>query len=273
MAKHQLAVLLVAASLYGLHALLTIVWIFRPREPGRVGRWAVVIAALALHTWFLLTRGIEVRSLPVDTRLDSAALFLWITAGVWLLSSMPYRLRLAAPFFWPIYALGMIGAVMWAGREPASDTSLNRLWCVLHLIPIYAGYASFAVGTGAGLAYLMQERLLRRKSPSALWRRLPSLETLERVGRSALPLGFPFLTVGLIVGCIWAEQNPALLGPMWYRDPKVVGGVLFWLFYAGILHIRLFAKARGRRAALLTIFGFCLALTTFAAVHVYVTVK
>jgi len=44
------------------------------------------------------------------------------------------------------------------------------------------------VVAGASLAYLMQQRFLRRKSPNAPRRNLPSLERLEHVSNSAAAL-------------------------------------------------------------------------------------
>ena len=104
---------------------------------------------------------------------------------------------------------------------------------------------------------------------AALWRKLPSLETLERVGRGALSLGFPVLTVGLLAGVVWAELISAPLGRHWYGDPKVVGGFVVWLFYAAVLHARLYMRVQGRRAALLTIVGFVLTVASFLAAHSY----
>ncbi len=84
-----------------------------------------------------------------------------------------------------------------------------------------------------------------------------------------MSVGFPVLTIGLVVGGLWAEHESALLGRAWYADPKVATGIFVWLVYAAVLHVRLFAKIRGKRAALLTIAGFLLTLVTFAAAHVY----
>ena len=72
-----------------------------------------------------------------------------------------------------------------------------------------------------------------------------------------------------MAGVFWAEQSAAPLGHAWYADPKVVGGAVVWMFYAAVLHVRLYGRLRGRRAAWLTIAGFLLTLVSFATVHVY----
>ncbi len=269
MTFQQLALLQCATALYAVHALAMVRGVLGRGRRWPLVRWGSLLAALALHTAFLVARGSASGGLPVETRLDSVALFSWVAGAVFALCERPARLQGVGPVFWVAFVLGL--GVMWAaaGGEPMSRGSLARFWLVLHLAPVYLGYGGFAVAAGAGATYLVQERLLRRPASAALWRRLPPLESLERLGRTALTLGFPALTVGLVAGVLWAQQATALLGHAWYADPKVVGGFVVWLFYAAVLHVRLRAQWRGRRAAWLTILGFLLTLVSFGTVHVY----
>lgn len=264
-----LAILLAAGVLYLAHALGRLAGVIRGKPQGTTGLWGLLAAALALHGAFLIARAVQLGGLPVATRLDSLALFLGVTGVVFVACRRPYRLEGVAAVFWPLFAVGMLLSWLLAGRTPSARASLSGFWLVLHLVPVYVGYAGFAVAAGAGVGYLVQETLLRRKQGAALWRRLPSLETLERVGRGALSLGFPAVTLGLVAGMVWAMQGSALLGRGWYADPKVVGGMVVWLFYAAVLHVRLLARVRGRRAALLTVVGFLLTVASFLAAHWY----
>ncbi|MFW6108191.1 MAG: cytochrome C assembly family protein [bacterium] len=268
MSRSESLFLLAPTALYAVYAAWTLVGLFRPGRPRAGLRAALVGGAVGLHTVFLAVRAVRVSGLPIQTRLDSLALFLWAVAVVFLMSQRPYRLRGIAPVFWPVFAAGAVSAWLTAGREPTAE-SLDHFWLVLHLVPVYAGYAGFVVAGASAVGYLVQGRLLRGRSGSAAWRKFPSLESLDRIGRSALSLGFPALTVGLAAGAVWAEQASAPLGWAWYADPKVVGGVVVWLFYAAVLHIRLLARVRGRRAALLTVAGLLLTAGSFLAAHVY----
>ena len=197
------------------------------------------------------------------------ALFLWLTAAVFVAAERPFRLGGIAAVFWPLFALCAIGMGVLSGRAPMDRPTLEKTWLVLHLIPVYAGYAGFAVATGAGMTHLIQQRLLRGKRPEALWARLPSLARLDQIGRSRVSLGFPLFTVGLAAGAIWAQRQSGLLGRAWYSDPKVIAGFAGWLIYAGVVHVRLSGKMSANRAAILTIAGFLVALATFGVAHAY----
>jgi len=259
-------ILLAAATcLYAAHAMACVL---RPASRGRK-LWAMLGGALALHAVFLVWRGVETGGAPVETRFDSASLFLWVSAVVFLAAHRPYGLAGVSTFFWPAHALAACAVWLLSGAGGAPRSTVTRFLLVLHLAPVYVGYASFAVSATAGAMYLLQERLLRRKSAAARWRRFPSLESLERVDRAALILGFPMLTLGLAFGVLWATLGSSPLAAGWHSDPKVLGGFVVWLFYAAVLHVRLFVKMRGRRAALLTLVGFLLMITSFATVHLY----
>jgi len=257
-----------ASALYAARGVMGVLELLGRRRPGARG-WLLEAGALGLHLAFLAERAIECRGIPACSRLDSVALFLWLTALTFVVCAKPYKIQSVAPVFWPCFAAGM--AAMWAlaGRAPGEPSSFGRLWLALHLVPVYVGYAGFAVAAGAGGAYLVQEQLLRRKGSGALWRRLPSLETLQRVEWAALSLGYPLVTVGLVVGLVWAYQRASPLGQAWYADPKVLGGVVVWLFYTAVLHLRLFLRLQGRRGALLTVAGFLLTLVSFGTAHLY----
>ena len=256
-------------ALYASQAVAVASDFFRAAGPVERRLPYLALAALAFHAGFLITRAAQVHGLPIETRLDSVALFLWLTAAVYVAAEGPFRLSGIAVAFWPLFVLSAIGLGIFSGRAPMDRPTLGKTWLLLHLIPVYAGYAGFAVATGAGVTRLIQQRLLRGKRPEALWTRLPSLARLDQIGRVAVACGFPLFTLGLAAGAIWAERNSGLLGRAWYGDSKVIAAFAGWLIYAAVVHMRLSGKLSANRAAILTIAGFLVALATFGVAHAY----
>jgi cytochrome c-type biogenesis protein CcsB len=132
----------------------------------------------------------------------------------------------------------------------------------------FTGNAVFTVAFAAGVMYLLQERMLKSKKFSALYHRLPSLETLDSINYKCLTFGFPLMTMGIISGAIWANSA---WGGYWRWDPKETWALITWFLYAALLHGRLTVGWRGRRAAIFAIIGFLCVLFTFLGVNLLLT--
>ena len=107
--------------------------------------------------------------------------------------------------------------------------------------------------------YLLQERQLKARRPGAFYYRLPPLETLDRLTYRALALGFPFLTVGLLLGAVSAR---AAWGSLFAFDPLALLSFVAWAIYAGTLAGRAAGGWRGRRAAYFAVLGFAALVLT-----------
>jgi cytochrome c-type biogenesis protein CcsB len=129
-------------------------------------------------------------------------------------------------------------------------------------------YATFAVSFAAAVLYLIP----RRKQIS--W--LPSPEMLDDIGYRSVTFGFPMLALVLILGSIWAHRA---WGAYWSWDPKETSALFTWLVYGVYLHTRTLRGWRGKRSAVVLIFGFAAVLFTyygnyfFGGMHAYGGVK
>jgi len=112
------------------------------------------------------------------------------------------------------------------------------------------------------LLYLLQERALKAKNSVRLFSRLPALQVIDDIGYRSLMLGFPFMTMGLVLGSIVAEST---YGRVDFLDPKILLSVLMWVVYLLMVYMRLSAGWRGRRAALLASVAFVAAIVAWAA--------
>ena len=77
-------------------------------------------------------------------------------------------------------------------------------------------------------------------------------------------LGFPFLTIGIISGGVWANEA---WGSYWSWDPKETWALITWLIFATYLHARLTKDWTGRKAAILGAFGFVIIWICYLGVN------
>ncbi|MCX7043893.1 MAG: c-type cytochrome biogenesis protein CcsB [Candidatus Sumerlaeota bacterium] len=142
--------------------------------------------------------------------------------------------------------------------------ALQSSWLTYHVITIMLSYAAFALSFFASLCYLGKDALGGDNSSIPLARFLPSLEALDVFNYKIIAVGFPLLTLGIILGAVWASTA---WGRPWGFDPKETWSAVTWLVYAIYLHIRFIGGWKGRGAAIVALIGFLCVLFTYLGVN------
>jgi ABC-type uncharacterized transport system permease subunit len=158
-----------------------------------------------------------------------------------------------------VFLLTLVAAT---GQQPLLSPQVHRGWLFTHIALILAGYAALVLSFGASLLYLIQERSLKSKKSGGILARLPALEVIDEIGFRSLLLGFPFMTLGLIVGTVLAQ---ARFGHVNFFDPRIFLSIMMWAVYLLLLYTRWTAGWRGRRAAYLASGAFLAAVVAWAA--------
>jgi cytochrome c-type biogenesis protein CcsB len=81
----------------------------------------------------------------------------------------------------------------------------------------------------------------------------PLAITLDNLSYRILGIGFPFLTIGILSGAVWANEA---WGSYWSWDPKETWALLTWLIFAIYLHTRLSKGWEGKKPAIIASLGF-----------------
>jgi ABC-type transport system involved in cytochrome c biogenesis permease subunit len=157
----------------------------------------------------------------------------------------------------------MIAASTGMGGYVSIPAALQSNLVPVHVILAVTGEALFALATCAGAMYLIQEGLLKNKKVSSFSKVLPSLTDLDRINHVCLMLGFALLTLGILVGSIWARS---VWGSLWQWDPKQTWTLAAWCAYAVLLHQRLAMGWKGHKAALFTVLAFAVLLISLVLV-------
>lgn len=254
-----LRVSLVLYSLGLMHALLTLILLRRARL-FRAALGAFMLGAV-FHLVSLVEQAAETGHLPGTSFRDSVSLVAFAITCAYLLLQWRYKFQALSVFTFPL--VFMLTLPISLGRAPRIENPLLKSgWLFVHIGGLMAGYALLAVTFVAGLMYILQERELKSKKPRTMFQRLPPLEQLDDLAHKTLALGFPFLTVGLISGAIWATTE---WGARWPLDPKMALSFVTWLIYLALIFTRWTAGWRGRKAAYFAIAGFLATLVTWSA--------
>lgn len=167
----------------------------------------------------------------------------------------------------PLISILLVIALI-IGIEPSGEPIAFRgVWFSLHVLLAFTGYAGLAVAFAAGLLYLLQFRELKDKRLGRIFVFFPSLPSLDRLGRRAVLIGFPALTLALLLGWAWTIRFESTFAR---TGPQVIWGVLTWLTFAVLLGVRAGASNCERRAAFASVIGFAFVVTVFVALRLFV---
>ena len=89
-------------------------------------------------------------------------------------------------------------------------------------------------------------------------------ENLDNLSYRILGLGFPFLTIGILSGAVWANEA---WGSYWSWDPKETWALLTWLVFAIYLHTRFSKGWQGEKPAMIASFGFVVVWICYLGVN------
>lgn len=89
-------------------------------------------------------------------------------------------------------------------------------------------------------------------------------KNLDNLSYRILGIGFPFLTIGILSGAVWANEA---WGSYWSWDPKETWALLTWLVFAIYLHTRFTKGWQGKKPALIASVGFLVVWMCFLGVN------
>lgn len=251
-----LALYLLATLTFGIH-------IVTARLSLRQFALGLTAGGFAMHAAALAVRVASLGFASLFPFQEGLSLIACIMVGLFLTLSLRADFTIVGALVAPIAFLFSLSAYAFETGPDGVPATLRSVWLPAHVAPAFVGYAIFSVAFCLSLTYLVQERQLKMRSTGDLFRRLPSLETLDRLNHRFVTWGFALFTLGLITGSLLAMET---WGALWSWEPVQVWSAVTWLLYAALVQTRA-AGWRGRRAATLTIAAFALLLLSFVSVN------
>lgn len=215
------------------------------------GRFGSMLTAFGTFFAILavLLRTIAARHVPLSNMYEFSLTFTMAIAIIYLAFERHYGIRqlgaivISIAFLMTVY-IWMLPADL---REvnPLVPALQSRPLMTAHVSSAIFAYATFAVSFASAILFLIANRR------QVHW--LPSAEMLDDVGFRAVTIGFPLLTLVLVLGSVWAHEA---WGVYWNWDPKETSALFAWLVYAVYLHTRTLRGWRGTRSAYVLLIGF-----------------
>jgi cytochrome c-type biogenesis protein CcsB len=252
----DIILLKLTAALYLLATVSFVIYLFFLRDSVSRLSPLILLCGFVVHTAALATHFFQTGYPGVK----ALSFYSWLMVAGFLLIQVKYRFTVLGSIIAPLAFLMSLAAFAFGSGTEELPPALKTYWLPIHVTLAFLGNAVFALAFGVSLMYLLQEYQLKHKKMSSLMKRFPSLEALDRLNYILLVWGFPFMTLGILTGSMWAGIS---WGNYWSWEPRQISSGIAWLFYGALLHGRITVGLRGKKAALLTMVGFAVVLGYF----------
>ena len=248
-----------ALGLYSVGLLHSVLTVLRKKQTLFKPAVVATLIGFACHAASIAIRAYELQRFALAQRYESFSFFAALAVLAFLLVYWKYKIDSLGIFSFPaIFVMTFIANLAYTTQDSVPELLRSR-WIYIHTPLVILGYVAFFIAFSAAVLYLFQERELKLKR--VFFNRLPSLEICDDLAYRALAVGFPLMTLGILSGALWAQQ---VWGVEWMSDPKILLAFVTWLIYLLLIHYRLIAGWRGKKAAYLAIVGFIGVVATFS---------
>jgi cytochrome c-type biogenesis protein CcsB len=220
---------------------------------------AMVIISILFISLTIFCRTVQTGHGPFSNMYEFALSFAWGVVIAGLIFYWRYKTASIVNIGLLVALLLLIFArVQYSPPNPLVPALQQSALLSAHVASAVVAYGTLTIGFGAAILFLIQNR------NNYYW--LPDLEVLDSISYRTVVIGFPFLTLVIILGSLWAD---IAWGRYWGWDPKETASLVTWLIYAAYIHARTMRGWRGLKTGLLLIIGFAAILLTFFGNYIF----
>ena len=234
--------------------------------------------------FILSSRWIVAGYFPLSNLYESLLFLTWTLLTVCLYIEFKTNSKLIGAILIPVALLinGFANLTLPIEMQKASPLvpALQSNWLMLHVSMMMVSYGTLIIGSLLSILFLViskgkevelkpvnnsyisfsnvmiESYVNKSETLSTEFSKLGKqklLYNLDNWSYRVIGLGFPFLTIGIIAGGVWANEA---WGSYWSWDPKETWALITWIVFATYLHSRITKGWEGKKTAILGGLGF-----------------
>ena len=247
------------------------------------GRISAIIANLLLF-FILGSRWIVAGYFPLSNLYESLLFLTWTLLTIYIYVENKTKSKLIGSILIPVVLLisGFANLTLSPEMQKSSPLvpALQSNWLMMHVSMMLLSYATLIMGSLLCILFLVisrykdvdlkviddsslplynimldyyEAKLILPSNEVSELGKLKLLQSIDNWSYRIIGLGFPFLTIGIIAGGVWANEA---WGSYWSWDPKETWALITWLVFATYLHSRITKGWEGKKTAILGGLGF-----------------
>lgn len=220
----------------------------------------LILLSNLLFAITLLLRWISHHYFPLSNLYESLIFLAWSISTIYLFLERNIKSGIITSLFTPILffiaSFSSLALPTEMQQALALVPSLQSNWLMMHVSMMMLSYATLIIGSLLAIFYLALDFFSSKKNTNVINNKKIKLLTFEIIdlwSYRVIALGFPFLTLGIISGAVWANEA---WGSYWSWDPKETWALITWLVFASYLHSRILKRWQGKKAAIIASIGF-----------------
>lgn len=231
--------------------------------------WVGVIASNVLLFLLLGFRWLNSGYFPLSNLYESLLFLDWCLLFILIVIEIKSKTKLIGAIMLPITLL-VISFASLILPEPMQSAAplvpaLQSNWLMMHVSMMMLSYSTLILGSLLSILFLVLTNTKKFNSfNNEKTSQKQLLESIDNWSYRTIGLGFPFLTIGIIAGAVWANEA---WGSYWSWDPKETWALITWLVFAAYIHARLTQGWIGKKAAILGSVGFIVVWICYLGVN------
>ena len=249
----------------------------------KIGRFSTIIANILLF-FILGSRWVVAGYFPLSNLYESLLFLTCMLLTIYLYIETKTKSKLIGSVLIPVTLLinGFANLTLSPEMQKSSPLvpALQSNWLMMHVSMMLLSYGTLIMGSLLSILFLVISRFkeidlkivdnsslplynimldyyeAKLVAPSTEISELGKIKLLQSIDNWSyriIGLGFPFLTIGIISGGVWANEA---WGSYWSWDPKETWALITWLVFATYLHARITKGWEGKKTAVLGGLGF-----------------
>jgi len=239
---------------------------FLDEQFGIRNRTRFLVATLAVHFVYLGTRTLLTGHPPVTSIFEIMTIVSFAIGAAYVYIESRSNVKDTGMFIISLAFLFEVVSAAFIKDDVHINPVLKSSVLGVHVVSAMLGYSALAISAVYGGLYLMMYHEIRASRFGIIYRKLPNLQTLEKLSYGSIQLGFIFLTIVMLIGYAWL---PKAIENFSYSDPKIVITDFVWAIYLATLLSKRAMRWTGRTVVIVSMLGFVLTVVSMVVVHVF----
>jgi ABC-type transport system involved in cytochrome c biogenesis permease subunit len=228
----------------------------------------VIISIIVLQFIYFAFRSIEYQHAPITSGYEIMTLLAFSITITYFYIEMKTGIVDTGFFILLIAGVLQIISSIFIKEITEINPVLKNWLLGFHVSFALVGYSAITIAGIYGFLYLMLYHNLKQNQLGAFYKRLPSLQLMEKLSYNALVFGCLFLAMTLIIGFIWL---PAAIKDFSYTDPKLISTIVIWLLYTGVIISKRTGRMQSKTVMTIAFYGFIFAIFSVAIVNIFLS--